>query len=66
MLILNRLQNLSARRLRDLPFLSLTKYAKQDPCHIDSAVTALSQAIDDESLWRQKYNTEETTMIDSC
>lgn len=44
------LQNLSGRTLRRLPIVSLAMYTRQDPCPIDEALRALSQAVDNESL----------------
>ncbi|KAL9076826.1 MAG: hypothetical protein Q9161_000811 [Pseudevernia consocians] len=66
MLISNGLQNLSGRSLRRLPVTSLAMYATQDPCPIDDALEALSQAVDNESLREQKDSTEESKMIDCC
>ena len=66
MLISNGLQNLSGRSLRRLPVTSLAMYATQDPCPIDDALEALSQAVDNESLREQKDITEESKMIDCC
>lgn len=41
---------LSGRTLRRLPVMSLAMYARQDPCPIDEALRALSQAVEKESL----------------
>ncbi len=63
MLIPSGSQILSARTLRRLPLMSLAMFAKHDPCPIDEALGALSQAVDKESLQQQKIATEEM-MID--
>ena len=59
-------QDLSGRTLRRLPVVSLAMHAKQDPCPIDEALEALSQAVDHESLREQKNDTEDAKMIDAC
>ena len=60
------LQSLSGRALRRLPVMSLAMYSKQDPCPIDDALTALSQAVDNEASQGQKDGAEEARMIDYC
>ena len=46
--MLLRVEGLSARTLRRLPALALALYTDRDPCSMDEALTALSQAVDDE------------------
>ncbi|MCJ1364287.1 T-complex protein 1 subunit beta [Acarospora aff. strigata] len=46
--IAERSVGLSARTLRRLPALALALYTDRDPCSMDEALTALSQAVDDE------------------
>ncbi|KAF6232364.1 hypothetical protein HO173_009469 [Letharia columbiana] len=58
--------NFSGRTLRRLPVLSLAMYTTQDPCPIDEALNALSEAVDNESLREQKDSTGETKMLDCC
>ena len=41
-------------------------YTRQDPCPIDEALRALSQAVDDETLRDQSNGAEETEVGDTC
>lgn len=52
-------KGLSARTLRRLPALALALYTESDPCSMDEALDALSQAVDDESA----VKTERETLI---
>ena len=63
MLTSHRVQNLSGRTLRRLPGTSLLD-SRQNPCPIDEALEALSQAVDNELSRGQKEDrTEEAKTI---